>query len=176
MDADMRSGIKEAISNHGRRQATHTHTEREKNNGRPQTKQIKLLQEKKKKCRRWVNEGTRNNDYIRFSKEQKWWKHFKQLNLSWREKSRAKIKDASLFPSHPLPASSLLLDCSLRSVAGGSAADSCAGVCTKWQFGPEDFGWLRLTSWIRALSPHHSAPARRWTVCTAIWKLGGLEK
>jgi len=45
----------------------------------------------------------------------------------------------------------------------------------KWQLRPEDFGWLRLTSWIRALSPHRSATACRWTVCSAIWSSGKIN-
>lgn len=126
-----------------------------------------------------MNEGTPNNDYISFWKGQKLWNHFKQLNLSFPRSLEWKLKTPASLASLPFQPSASVksaLDCSQRSVAGGLAADSCAGVCTKWQFGPEDFGWLRLTSWIWALSPHHSAPARRWTVCTAIWKLGGLEK
>lgn len=127
-----------------------------------------------------MNKGTPNNDYISFPKVQNPEIISDDLtsvpprSLEW----KLRRLPPSLAPSASALSASVksALDCSLRSVAGGSATDSCAGVCTKWQFGPEDFGWLRLTSWIRALSPHHSAPARRWTVCTAIWRLGGPEK
>lgn len=176
------SGIKEAVCNHDKHEVMTplcvyvcTHTCNRMN----ERYCSNLTSTKGRDCRaRWSVGSEQKAE--QFQKHNSWTHKISRNNFTLIfHKSTVKIKmplTLCLSRSHLpklLPQSAL--KCSLWSEAGGFCTDSCASVCIKWQFRPEDFGWLRLTSCIGALSPRRSATACRWTVCSPIWSQGKIN-